>query len=138
MPIVEFQLPRDSYSDEQIGRLLLAASASYAEILQSPLERVRAFAQLLDPQHVAVGGKLLCSGGTPAPYFRCLVLAGRPVEQSQALLAAFTDHCVEILGAERALVRGACWPIPAEYWAIGGTPASILRKAELAARAGGR
>lgn len=135
MPILEFHLAEGRYSDEQVGRLLTEASRCYAQVLQSPIERVRVFAQLYKPQHVAVAGRLLSDGGDAAPYFHFLVLAGRPLEQCHALIAAFTDLCVDVLGAERALVRGGCWPIPPQYWGIAGSAASVTRGQEIAARA---
>ena len=84
---------------------------------------------------MAVGGKLLSQGGPAAPYFHFLVLEGRPIEQCHRLIEGFTDLVVEILRAERSLVRGGCWPIPPQYWGIGGTPASLTRVQEIAARA---
>jgi hypothetical protein len=32
-------------------------------------------------------------------------------------------------------VRGGCWPIPPQYWAIGGQSASLMRANEIKARA---
>ena len=135
MPILEYHLAEGRYSDAQIAQLLLASSQRYAELLRSPIERVRVFAQFYRPEHVAVGGRLLSDGAPSAPYFHFLVLEGRPLDECHALLGAFTDLVVDILQAERKLVRGGCWPIPPPYWAIGGLPASQMRSAEIAARA---
>ena len=135
MPILEYHLAESRYTDAQIGDLLTASSALYAQTLESPIERVRVFASFYQPQHVAVGGKLLSQGGPAAPYFHFLVLEGRPIEQCHRLIEGFTDLVVEILRAERSLVRGGCWPIPPQYWGIGGTPASLTRVQEIAARA---
>jgi phenylpyruvate tautomerase PptA (4-oxalocrotonate tautomerase family) len=135
MPILEYHLADSRYTDAQIGDLLTASSDLYAKTLESPIERVRVFASFYKPQHVAVGGKLLSQGGLAAPYFHFLVLEGRPIEQCHRLIAGFTDLVVEILRAERSLVRGGCWPIPPQYWGIGGTPASLTRVQEIVARA---
>lgn len=135
MPILEYHLAEGRYTDEQIGDLLVASSQLYAKTLESPIERVRVFASFYRPQHVAVAGQLLSRGGPAAPYFHFLVLEGRPVEQCHRLIEGFTDLVVDILQAERGLVRGGCWPIPPQYWGIGGTPASLTRVLELAARA---
>lgn len=135
MPILEFHLVEARYTDEQVGALLKNASRLYADVLQSPIERVRVFAQFYRPQHAAVAGRLISEGGEPAPYFHFLVLEGRPIEQCHALLAGFTDLCVDLLGADRTLVRGGCWPIPPKYWGIAGSAASVARVQEIAARA---
>mgnify|MGYP003628694832 CR=1 FL=1 len=135
MPILEFHLTEDSYSDQQCEQLLLEATQLYADVLKSPLERIRVFIHLHKPSMMAVGGRLVSKGAPEAPYFHFLVLLGRPVEERQRLLTGFTDLVVKILGAERKLVRGGCWPIAPEDWAIGGTPASVLRAAEVKARA---
>ncbi len=135
MPVLEYHLAEGQYTDRQISELLTISSQRYADALESPIERVRVFAQLYKPQHVAVGGKLLSEGGVSAPYFHFLVLEGRPLDQCQELLKGFTDLLVEILKADRSLIRGGCWPIPAQLWAIGGTPASFTRAGEIAARA---
>lgn len=135
MPILEYHLTEDTYTDAQIAELLESSSRLYAEALESPIARVRVFAHLHATRHVAVGGRLVSDGGTPAPYFHFLVLEGRPLAQRHALLAGFTDLVVRCLGTDRSVVRGGCWPIAPEHWAIAGTPASITRAQEIAARA---
>jgi 4-oxalocrotonate tautomerase len=84
---------------------------------------------------MAVAGELLSDGGVEAPYFHFLVLEGRPIEQCNQLLAGFTDLVVELLKVDRSWVRGGCWPIPPQYWAIGGQSASLMRANEIKARA---
>lgn len=134
MPIMEIHLAADAYDDAQLEELAVKCSQHYAEILQSPVERVRVFINEYRAQAMAVGGVLVSKGGTAAPYFTFLVLEGRPVEQKHALLSGFTELIEQTLGVERSLIRGGCWPIPPEDWAIAGTPASIKRAAEVAAR----
>jgi 4-oxalocrotonate tautomerase len=135
MPVLEFHLVEGRYSEAQCERLLVESSKLYAEVLQSPLERVRVFIQLYAPHLFATGGVPVSKGGAPAPVFHFIALEGRPVEERQRLLAGFTDLCVDILGAERRLVRGGCWMIAPENWGIAGQPASVLRAAEVQARA---
>ena len=134
MPILEYHLTAGMHAEDKIGRLLLASSQLYAEVLDSPIERVRVLAHMHEPQHEAVAGRLQSEGGTLAPYFHFLVLEGRPFEQCQRLIAEFTDLCVDILGVDRKLVRGGCWPIPPKYWGIAGTAASVTRAQEIADR----
>lgn len=137
MPIVHFHLVQGAYPADRVGALLRRASRRYAEILDSPLERVRAFAVTYPPGQVAVAGELVAHGAPPAPYFEFLVLAGRPAAQRHALLAAFTDLIVEELGVDRGLVRGKVVQLDPDDWAIGGVPAGAARASEIAARAAG-
>lgn len=141
MPIVQFHLPRGAFADEAIGAMLVEASHFYARTLypeaaSPPIERVRAFVTLVEPQHWAAGGVLASGGGSAAPYFTCLVLAGRTAAQHHALLAGFTEAIARHLGCDPAAVRGQVIPVDPDNWGIGGTPASLARKAEIAARAG--
>jgi 4-oxalocrotonate tautomerase len=135
MPVLEFHLTAGAHRDDDVAELLLAASKLYADALASPIERVRVYVTMHAPQHVAVGGQLLSEGGSNAPYFHFLVLEGRPIDQCQALITGFTDLLERTLKVDRRLVRGGCWPIPPQFWGIGGTPASALRAAEIQARA---
>nr|ALV86437.1 4-oxalocrotonate tautomerase [uncultured bacterium 16] len=135
MPILEYHLTDGQYTDAQCEKLLVESSKLYAQILGSPMDRVRVVIHQHRPSMVAVAGVLMNKGGKSAPFFFFLALLGRPVEERHALLTGFTDLVVDILGAERSAVRGGCWTIPPEDWAIGGTPASVLRAAEVKARA---
>ena len=131
MPILEVHLIEGSHTAAQHRELLAALSARYAEVLESPPERIRAYLTLHRPEHWVTGG----APGVDAPYFTALVLAGRPVEQRHRLLGAFTDIIVDVLGVDRASVRGRIVPVDPDDWAIGGVPASAARRGEIAARA---
>ncbi len=119
------------HSAQVVAGLLTELSRRYAEVLDAPIERVRAFVTLHPVGTWATAGAI---AGESAPYFTALVLAGRPVEQRQRLLASFTDALVDQLGVRRELVRGQIVPIEPEDWAIGGVPASAARRDEMHAR----
>lgn len=134
MPVVRFHLPEDKYSQQQCEELLTQASELYASVLESPVERVRVYIQFYRPWAMACGGKAVSAGGNVAPLFECVVLAGRPESQRHALLRGFTDLIVNVLDEPENMVRGACWPVEPENWAIAGSPASAIRQAEIKAR----
>lgn len=134
MPILEYHLTDGQYTEAQCEKLLVESSRLYAELLKSPLDRVRVVIHQHRPTMVAVAGVPMSKGGKSAPFFFFLALVGRPESERHALLTGFTDLVVEILGAERAAIRGGCWTIPPEDWCIGGTPASVLRAAEVRSR----
>jgi phenylpyruvate tautomerase PptA (4-oxalocrotonate tautomerase family) len=131
MPVLEVHLQEGHHSPDQHTALLARMSAAYATVLDSPVERIRAYLVLHHPEHWTVGG---CSGGAPAPYFTAVVLEGRPVEQRHRLLADLTDLLVDVLGVERSRVRGRIIRVDPDDWAIGGVPASAARRDEIAAR----
>ncbi|WP_424191858.1 tautomerase family protein [Ampullimonas aquatilis] len=135
MPVVNFHLIEGMTSFDQDEKLLVGACRLYAEVLRSPMERVRAFITSHRSEQFAVSGGLVVNNNLHAPYFEFIVLDGRPVEERHRLLAGFTDLLVEILGVRRELVRGSCRRIEPQDWAIGGEPASILRKDEVEERA---
>jgi phenylpyruvate tautomerase PptA (4-oxalocrotonate tautomerase family) len=135
MPVAHFHLVDGAYTAEQRRTLLTEASRCYAEVLGSPIERVRVFVVRYDPGDVAAAGSVVSDGATPAPYFTAIVLAGRPAAQRQVLAARFTDLIVDILGAQRSLVRGRIVEVDPANWFIEGEPAAGVRAAEIAARA---
>ena len=132
MPIVEVHLVEGRHTPGQVADLLTTLSARYADVLGSPLERIRAAVTMHAQEHWATGGVV----GAEAPYFTALVLAGRSAEQRGRLLGAFTDVIVDLLGVDRAAVRGRIIQVDPDDWGIGGVPASTARVSEIAARAG--
>lgn len=135
MPIVKYYVVEDQHSDAALADLLTQSCRLFAEVLECPVDRVRAFAHEFRPQAACVGGQMVSDGAASAPYFRFVLLEGRSDEQAQRLLAGFTDLVVACLGVDRAAVRGGTWSVDPGRWAIAGVPASDLRKAEIDARA---
>jgi phenylpyruvate tautomerase PptA (4-oxalocrotonate tautomerase family) len=135
MPVVSFHLVEGQFSAAQHERLLVEGSRLFAEVLASPIERVRAFIHLHPPGLVAVGGVPVSREERRAPYFHFVVLEGRPLEARQRLLRGFTELLVEVLQVPRELVRGGVVPVSPDDWAIGGEPASARREGEIRARA---
>lgn len=58
MPTVHFHLIRDYCTVEQRREVLRTASQRYAEVLDAPLERVRAFATCYNADECAVAGDI--------------------------------------------------------------------------------
>ncbi|GAY07943.1 tautomerase family protein [Pseudonocardia sp. N23] len=134
MPIFEVHVVADRHPPERLDTLLRELSARYAEVLESPVERVRGFVTAHRAEHVSAGGVT----GAEAPYATALVLRGRPAEQRHRLIAAFTDVLVDVLGAARGSVRVRIEQVDPDDWGIAGVPAAAARAAEIAARAGGQ
>jgi 4-oxalocrotonate tautomerase family enzyme len=135
VPIVNVHLVDGAHTPDQHERLLGKLSAVYAELLEAPVDRIRAFITLHPSPLWATGGVAASRDHRSAPFFTALVLEGRPVEQRHRLLERFTDVIVDVLGVDRDLVRGLIQTIPPDDWGIGGVPASVKRRAEIEARA---
>jgi phenylpyruvate tautomerase PptA (4-oxalocrotonate tautomerase family) len=131
MPVAHFHLVDGTFTGDQGQRLLTEASRCYADVLECPIERVRAFIVRYGEMDVALSGAFYASS---APYFTAIVLAGRPVAQRQELLARFTDLVVEALGVDRRGVRGQVIEVSPENWSIAGVPAAAVRAEEIEAR----
>jgi phenylpyruvate tautomerase PptA (4-oxalocrotonate tautomerase family) len=86
MPIVNFHLVDGLTSSEQDRQLLVAASKFYAEVLNAPTDRVRAFITAHAPSRFAVVGDLVAVNGLHAPYFEFIVLEGRPCLLTRPLI----------------------------------------------------
>lgn len=134
MPVLHIHLVEDQHSDAQIERVVLECSSLFAEVLASPIERIRVFVELHRASAVAIGGTLVADSGARAPYFQFVTLEGRPLEERHKLLTGFTRVIADALGVDARSVRGACWPVNPENWGIGGVPASVLRAREIAQR----
>jgi 4-oxalocrotonate tautomerase family enzyme len=134
MPIMQVHLQTSAYSQEQVHHFLERASTVYAEVLDSPIERVRIFIHDYPAGYIAVGGKVSSDTGVLAPFFEAFMLEGRPISQQHAVLEHITDVLVECFHSERSLVRGVCTMVSPEHWGIAGKPAAAARAAELSAR----
>lgn len=134
MPVAHVHLVDDRYPQDRVRSLLERASQVYADVLGSPVDRVRVFVVRYRAEDVATGGTVVSAGTEPAPFFTAIVLAGRPESQRHELLARLTDVVVEELGCARDLVRGRIEQVDPADWAIAGRPASTVRSGEIAAR----
>lgn len=134
MPIAHFHLVEPTSGQQR--RIIEVATSIYAEAFDSPPDRIRIFIQNYPATAVGVGGVLVSEGAAQAPFFSALAMGGRPVDQRHRVLREFTALLVEVLDVDPALVRGHVVQIDPENWGIGGEPASVLRAAEIAARAG--
>src|SRR3546814_18721676 len=83
-----------------------------------PIGRARAFATMHAEARWATGGQPAIDGGTDAPYFTCLTLAGRPSDQHEHLLEGMTALIVKHLKVDLLVVRGRIIPVDPANWAI--------------------
>ncbi len=146
MPVLRFHLVQGRHAVEDVRALVSACCRDYADVLGSPIERVRGLVHQHDPSTTFVAGAFVADHQSPvggagdltAPFFEFIVLSGRPPEQRARLLEAFTDHAVTHLGVHRDLVRGRAVEVDPADWAIAGVPAAVTRASEIEARKAAR
>ena len=121
-----------------VRRELLTRTAElFAEITESPIERIRTEVLELSPDSFAVGGAPISESGELAPFIAVEVLAGRPLAQHTALIERVSPLVAEILGARLDRTRLRITEIQPEDWGIAGVPAAAARRDEIETRAGG-
>jgi len=119
------------------ARLLSETAALFAEITESPLDRVRSQVHELPADSFAVGGTPIAESGQQAPFITVDLLQGRPVEQHTAIIERMSVLVAEIVGVPVERTRLRVNEVPPHDWGIGGLPASELRRREIEARATG-
>jgi 4-oxalocrotonate tautomerase family enzyme len=124
-----------------LKRLLREVAQTYADVLDSPIDRVQVWITEVDPELVAIGGvpadELLAGSArseVEIPLARLVMLEGRPVEQVERAIVELTDVIARVLEADPRRVRVEAQSIAAERWGIGGVPAAVKRRTEIDAR----
>ena len=133
MHVLNIHVIAGQHPTEQLERLVVRCNEEFASVLNCPVDRIRVFVNEHAPRLSCLGGQL-ATEAEPAPFFRFYVLAGRSLEDRQRLMAGFVDLIAEILAVDRSRIRGCAESIAPEDWTIGGTPASVVRQAEIEAR----
>ncbi len=116
------------------SELLRLTAELFAEITESPIDRIRTQVHELPADSFAVGGVAVAESGVQAPFITLDVLEGRPLEQHTALIDRISRLVAELVGVPLDRVRLRINVVPASSWGIAGVPASELRKAEIDAR----
>lgn len=124
-----------------LQQLLREVSRTYAEVLESPVERLQIWINEIDPGLYAVNGEpaedALATGDRSEieiPLARLVMMSNRPQSQVEAAIARVTEVISRVLGTDPERVRVEVMAVAPERWGIGGVPASVKRQAELAAR----
>jgi 4-oxalocrotonate tautomerase len=114
--------------------LLQRSAEVFAEITESPLDRVRTVLVEVPTDRFAVGGVPIGDSGVQAPFVTIHVLAGRPAEQHQALIERVSAVVAETVDVPIGRVRLLVVEVPPALWGIGGVPAATRRRDEIEAR----
>ena len=126
----------------KLHELLAEVSDAMARILDAPKERLEVWITEIDPELWAVAGEPASQvlerqprEQVEMPFVQMTLLAGRPVEQHHALIAEVTACVERVLGTAPGRTRVHIAEAAPDDWGIGGQPASVVRAAEIAARA---
>jgi len=114
--------------------LLRRTAELFAEITESPVDRIRTQVHALPADSFAVGGIAIAESGVQAPFVTLDLLEGRPLEQHAALVARMSALVAELVGVPLDRVRLRINEVKTTDWGIGGVQASELRRAEIESR----
>jgi 4-oxalocrotonate tautomerase len=114
--------------------LLRRTAELFAEITESPVDRIRTQVHELPADSFAVGGIPIAESSVQAPFVTLDLLDGRPLEQHAALVARMSALVAELVGVPLDRVRLRINEVKTTDWGIGGVQASELRRAEIESR----
>jgi 4-oxalocrotonate tautomerase len=116
------------------AEMLRRTAELFAEITESPVDRIRTQIHELPPDSFAVGGVSIAESGEQAPFVTLDLLEGRPPEQHAALVARMSSLVAELVGVDIERVRLRINEVKTTGWGIGGVQASEMRRAEIESR----
>jgi 4-oxalocrotonate tautomerase len=134
MPVISIELMA-GISEEVVAELLDRAPARFAELIDAPIERIRARIDEVPANRWRVGGR---ADAEPRPLIRLELMRGRPAELIERLMAEISALVAEILDIPVLATRLLIQEVDPAHWAIGGIPAGRVRADEVEARATAR
>lgn len=140
MPVAHIHVLQ-GHPKARLKALIGEVSDIMVRVLQAPKDRLEVWITEVDPDLWGISGapasEVLATqprASVEMPFVQMVLLEGRPIEQHHALIAEITEAIVRCLAAERERIRIHIAQASPDSWGIGGTPASIKRAAEIAAR----
>lgn len=128
-----------------LKKMLREASATLAEVIGSPIDRLQVWVTEVDPELYVIAGEPADEvlqqrprGEVEIPFIRMALMEGRPVELLHEVMTALSEVVARNLGGDPKRVRVQIDHVAPDRWAIGGVPASVSRAKELALRAAGQ
>ena len=130
MPLLRVDLAAP-VAPELKAALLRQTAELFAEITESPVDRIRTQVHELPADSFAVGGVPIAESGLQAPFITLDLLEGRPREQHAALIERVSALVAGLVGVPLDRVRLRINEVATTGWGIGGVQASELRRAEI-------
>ncbi len=117
------------------NELLRRTAELFAEIIGSPIDRIRTQVHELPADSFAVGGVPIAESGQQAPFITLDLFRGRPASQHAALVERMSALVAEIVDVPIERTRLRINEVFPEGWGIGGVQASSVRRNEITDRA---
>jgi 4-oxalocrotonate tautomerase family enzyme len=143
MPVAHINILQ-GHKRATLRTIIAEVSDAMSTILSAPKDRLEVWISEVDPELWGIAGQTAAEvlATTPReqvemPFVQMALMEGRPVTQHHAIISAITEILHRNLGAEKNRIRVHIAPVQPDSWGIGGTPASVLRAAEITARAPG-
>jgi 4-oxalocrotonate tautomerase family enzyme len=141
MPVAHFNLLK-GHSRAELRKIIVETSDAMSRILEAPKDRLFVWISEHDHHLWGLSGlpadEALTRGSLAElemPYVEMVLMDGRPQEQITATIEAVTQIVARAIGCDPKKIRVHIALGHPDRWGIGGTPASILRASEIAARA---
>lgn len=124
-----------------LKKLLREFAATYARILEAPIDRLQVWIEEVDTELYAIAGEpadevlaRMERADAEIPLIRFVMMEGRPASQVETAIRELSEVVARNLGARLERVRAEVRTVPPENWGIGGQLASVLRATEISAR----
>jgi len=141
MPVAHINLLQ-GHPRAVLRSVIAEVSEAMSSILAAPKDRLEVWITEVDPELWGIAGvpaaealKTTPRAQVEMPFVQMVLMEGRPKEQHHRIIGAITEILHRNLGTEKARIRVHIANAQPDGWGIGGTPASVARAAELAARA---
>jgi 4-oxalocrotonate tautomerase family enzyme len=141
VPVAHINLLK-GHPRETLQRMILEVSNTIADILSAPKDRLEVWVTEIDPELWGIEGRPASEvlkekprSSVEMPYVEMVLMEGRTPEQHHQVIKGVTDVIARQLGTQRERIRVHIANCRPDNWGIGGTPAAILRQAEIQARA---
>ena len=125
-----------------LKRLVVECSETMVRVIDAPKDRLEVWITEVEPALWGLSGvpadEVLSQANraeVEMPFIRMVLLQGRPVDQHHQLIREMTDTVARVLQMKPDRIRVQIDEVHPDRWGIGGTPASVLRAAEVKARA---
>jgi len=141
MPVAHINL-LTGHSRAALRQVIVEVSEAMSRILQAPKDRLFVWISEHERHLWGLGGvpaeEALAHGSLAdleMPFVQMVLMEGRPKEQAHAMIETISEILARVLGCDKQKIRIHIAGADPDRWGIGGVPASVLRAAEIAARA---
>ncbi|MEZ5840559.1 MAG: tautomerase family protein [Hyphomicrobiales bacterium] len=141
MPVAHINVLK-GHPREALRQVIVEVSDAMSRILEAPKDRLEVWITEIDPDLWGIAGEPASEvlareprASVEMPFVQMVLMQGRPKQQLHDVMAAITEILGRVLATDPSRIRVHIAPADPDGWGIGGVPASVLRAAEIRARA---